>query len=134
MSVLNRNTEGTLSKLVSMIDISSPLDELLGNLWIPANGRGENTLVVRKRCARIGARSEQDADNGQLLVHDSMVENGVAEVTNVIHIAPQLDELENKRRTLEQVDGIQHERGIGHLVAIQTRDDGNLLFKRRIRA
>jgi hypothetical protein len=134
MSVLNRNTEGTLSKLVSMIDISAPLDQFLGDLGSLANGLGENTLVVIIRCARIGTRSEQDADYGQLIVFNSMVENGVAEVANVIHVAAQLDELGDERRTLEQVDGIQHERRIGHLVAIQPSDDGNLLLKRRVRA
>jgi hypothetical protein len=134
MSVLNRNTEGTLSKLVSMIDISAPLDQFLGDLGSLANGLGENTLVVIIRCARIGTRSEQDADYGQLIVFNSMVENGVAEVANVIHVAAQLDELGDERRTLEQVDGIQHERRIGHLVAIQTRDDGDLLLKRRVQA
>jgi hypothetical protein len=76
-----------------MIDISAPLDELLGNLMIDSNGLGENTLVVRKRCARIGARSKQDADDGELVELDSMVENGRAEVANVIHVAAQLDEL-----------------------------------------
>lgn len=134
MSVLNRNTEGTLSKLVSMIDVSTPLNQFLGNLWVRANGLGENTLVVRKRCARIGTRSEQDADDGELVVRNSMVENGIAEVANVIHVAAQLDELGDERRTLEQVDGIRKQGGIGHLVAIQTRDDGDLLFKRRVRA
>jgi hypothetical protein len=35
---------------------------------------------------------------------------------------------------LEQVDGILHERRIGHLVAIQPCDDGDLLLKRCFQA
>jgi hypothetical protein len=101
---------------------------------IPANGLGENTLVVIIRCARIGTRSEQDADDGELVVRNCMVENGVAEVADVIHVAAQLDELGDERRTLEQVDGILHERRIGHLVAIQPCDDGDLLLKRCFQA
>jgi hypothetical protein len=134
MAVSNCLTEGTCAKLITVVHIGAPLDELLGNLMIDSNGLGENTLVVRKRCARIGARREQDADAGELVKRNCMVENGVAEVANVIHVAAQLDELGDERRTLEQVDGIRKQGGIGHLVAIQTRDDGDLLFKRRVRA